>query len=114
MPKKNISDLPLTGICYWHVDIDSVGWCFQDSRFIGDNGQYSYEGLHCLKDGDHLTIFLKDDRRKVAWSGVINLASNEGHGVSQKGIELKTWASWFRKEHPAELVPAKEKRRRRK
>jgi hypothetical protein len=109
---KKISSLPIPGICYWNVDIESVGWCFQDGRFISDNGQCSYEGMHCLKNGDHLTVFSKEDSKSVIWSGIIDLASNEGHGVSQNGIELKVWAEWFRKEYPAELISAKKKRKR--
>lgn len=110
--KKNLdSSSPLRGFCYWHVEIESVGWCFRDGRFINDEGPKSFEGTHCLENGDHLTVFSKQDSKEIVWSGIIDLTSNEGHGISQKGIPLRTWAGWFRKEYPAELIPVKKKRR---
>jgi hypothetical protein len=80
---------------------------------IGDS--WSYEGLHILQDGDHLTIYHPGNNREV-WSGVINLkqhdlfteyASGMWIHADQIGIERDVWAEYFFKEYPAKLIPAK-------
>lgn len=76
---------------------------------------WSYEGLHVLEDGDHLTIFDKDDPSKVVWDGLIELeqhplftehASGMWIHADQRGVDRDTWSLWFFKEHPAKLVKA--------
>ena len=73
---------------------------------------WSYEGLHVLKDGDRLTIYDKDEPNKVVWSGVIALtqlpfnshASGWRIHADQQGIDRDTWSKWFFGEYPAKLV----------
>ena len=76
---------------------------------------WSYEGLHVLKDGDKLTIYSKDDPSAVVWSGKIRLRqyplfTNSARGLwihaDQVGIPRKKWAEWFFKGYPAKLLPA--------
>src|SRR5271163_1071600 len=66
---------------------------------------WSYDGLHILKDDDHLVIYSEDDT--VVWSGKIELKqlglfTDHAHGMwihaDQNGIPSETWASWFMKE----------------
>ncbi len=77
---------------------------------------WSYEGLHCIKDGDHLTIYLPDTKNEV-WSGVIqlkqhNLFTEDARGfwihADQVGIERDVWAKYFFNEYPAKLVLSKQ------
>ncbi len=74
---------------------------------------WSYEGLHPLKNGDHLKIFSKEDPSKIVWEGTIQLQEYEvfsehvfGMWIhsDQVGVERQAWAQWFFNEHPAELV----------
>lgn len=80
------------------------------------DGMWSYEGLHVLQDGDQLTIFDKDDPKKVVWDGKISLRqfglfTEDAQGMwihaEQKGIDRETWSNWFFKEYPARLTTAK-------
>jgi len=82
---------------------------------------WSYEGLHVLKDGDRLTVYAKDDPSAVVWSGTIRLKqhrlfSKHANGMwihaDQKGVSRKQWAKWFFKGYPAELRPAPDKKPR--
>jgi hypothetical protein len=77
---------------------------------------WSYEGLHVLKDGDHLTIYHPDSNKKV-WSGVINLKQHElfsedasGYWIhaDQIGINREIWAEYFFENYSAKLIPSKE------
>ncbi|MDP3640512.1 MAG: hypothetical protein Q8R53_04930 [Nanoarchaeota archaeon] len=77
---------------------------------IGES--WSYEGLHLLQDGDHLTIY-HPDNKKEAWSGVINLkrydlftehASGMWIHADQIGIERDVWAEYFFEKYPAKLI----------
>lgn len=85
-------------------------------RAIGDS--WSYKGLHILEDGDLLTIFSPEDPRQVVWSGTISLRwhrlfSEHASGLwihaDQEGIDRKTWATYFFKEYPAALIPARKR-----
>jgi len=76
---------------------------------------WSYEGLHVLKDGDELTIYDKADPAKVVWSGTIRLRQHplftgSARGLwihaDQEGVDREQWAEWFFKEYPATLRPA--------
>lgn len=76
---------------------------------------WSYEGLHVLKNGDHLTIHSKDNPNQVVWSGNIRLrqyslftehASGLWIHADQEGVDRETWARWFLEEYPATLVVA--------
>ena len=66
---------------------------------------WNFAGLHVLKDGDHLTIFDKRDKRRVVWSGFISLWQNRLGRSRQRGVNHKKWARWFRKEYPAKFTP---------
>lgn len=110
---------PLEGVCHFHSETGTEGglWSFQDSRFISPGGSWSYEGLHVLCDGDHLTIFSPDNPQQVVWSGTISLREHplfaehtSGFWIhaDQDGVARDTWAEYFFKNYPAKLVPAPE------
>lgn len=76
---------------------------------------WSYEGLHILRNGDHLTIYDKNDLSKVVWEGTVQLREYDlftqgafGYWIhaDQKDIDRETWARWFFGEYPAKLIPA--------
>lgn len=80
-------------------------------RDVGD--EWSYEGLHILRTGDHLTIYEKDDPSKEAWSGTVTLHryapfTEHVHGMwihsEQAEVPREKWAEYFIREHPAKLI----------
>lgn len=83
----------------------------QHEREVNDS--WSYEGLRILKDGDHLTIYSKENPDEIVWEGNIKLrehplftedASGLWIHADQEGVDRETWARWFFDEHPAILV----------
>lgn len=77
--------------------------------------QWSYDGLHILKNGDFLKIFLKDKSRHEIWAGDIHLQTYPPFQETvfalwihsdQIGVDRKIWGSWFFNKHPATLVLA--------
>lgn len=71
------------------------------------------EGCHYLEDGDHLTIYAKDDKTKVVWCGVVKQSfrlvldpkNMQVHThVEQEGVDPETWKRWFSENHPATLI----------
>lgn len=82
------------------------------------SNSWSEKGTHILKDGDRLTIYSPKNPSKVVWSGTISLHQHrlftkKAFGLwihaDQKGIKRNTWAKYFFKEYPAELIPARRK-----
>jgi hypothetical protein len=74
-------------------------------------GRWAYDGLHILKDGDHLTIYSKDGSA-VIWSGAISLIeyapfSQDARGwwihADQQGMAREQWAEYFMHGYPATL-----------
>jgi hypothetical protein len=87
----------------------------QHEREIGDS--WSYEGLHVLENGDHLTIYSPEDSDEIVWQGTISLrqhplftenASGLWIHADQKGVDRETWATWFFKGYPAKLIPVEQ------
>jgi len=100
-------------------------WAIQDEKFIGkrDDGSpyWSYDGLHPLRDGDHLKIYHPDGT--LLWEGDIKLKQHpvftesvdvhdESSGVNlglwihadQIGMSRHDWAYPFMKEYKGELT----------
>jgi len=102
-------------------------WAIQDERFITPptadwpHESWSYDGLHCLDDGDHLKVF--DPEGNIYWEGRIQLKKHpvfteavdvhdESTGANlgiwihadQAGIDRKFWATPFFKGYRAELI----------
>jgi hypothetical protein len=85
-----------------------------DNAHEEDFGEsWSYEGLHCLENGDSLTIYSKDNPNWIHWSGTIKLknhplftehASGLWIHADQTGMEREVWAKWFFEGFPATLV----------
>lgn len=111
----------LKGVLFYFLETgyEGPGWAFQDERHIvnGPNGeQWSYDGLHVLKDGDRLTVFDKNDPSKVVWQGVVRLDPPAPPAGTDAALDLRhadgrvvartEWGEWFVREYPAELVPA--------
>lgn len=101
----------MKGVCYFYFETGTEGayWAFLDKK-----QDSFYDRLHILKDGDHLTIFSKDNPKEVVWSGIISLAPHplftenaSGFWIhaDQKNIDREVWANYFFKEFPAELIP---------
>jgi len=107
------------GKLHLHSETGTEGgwWAIQDERFIQPptadwpHERWSYDGLHYLRDGDHLKIFSPDG--SVYWEGEINLKphpvfTEEAFGfwihADQNGIDRKVWATPFFKEYRAELT----------
>jgi hypothetical protein len=66
--------------------------------------QWSYEGLHYLKDGDYLRIFDREDPSQVVWEGTIRLRQHEPFAESafgywihadHEGVPREEWAKFF-------------------
>ncbi len=113
MNKK--SEQALTGFCEFFFETGTEGslWAFQDKKYISADVQYSYEGLHILKDGDQLTVYNPKDKTKVVWSGTISLKRypvftqsvfNQWIHSDQQGVSREQWAEWFIKAYPAKLI----------
>jgi hypothetical protein len=101
----------LLGFLHFHSETGTEGgyWAFQSS----DN--WSYEGLHILKNGDQLKIFSNESPTEVVWKGEIQLKEHgpftehvDGLWIhsDQIGVARGTWSAWFFKGLPAELTPS--------
>lgn len=97
---------------YTETGTEGAYWAFQNERFINEKN-WSYEGLHILRNGDELTIYDKDEPERVIWKGIISLTSPTCFKESvfnlwihndQVGTERETWAKWFIDGNPAELT----------
>ncbi len=99
-------------------DFDFPEFCPPDAHQfeLVSKETWSYEGLHLLEDGDHLTIYRPGSKAEV-WSGVIALKQHplfteDAQGMwihaDQKGIDRETWAEYFFKGYAAKLAPRKE------
>ena len=112
---------PIKGVLYFYSETGTEGgyWAFQDEEFIFppkpgfSDVQWSYDGMHILKNGDYLKVFSKTNSRKIVWEGIINLIElplfkesvfNLWIHSDQTGIERERWARWFTEEYPAELI----------
>jgi hypothetical protein len=114
--------MELEGVCHFWSETGTEGgyWAFRDKRYIHPpdkdhpSGRWEYGGLWVLTEGDRITIYDKDDPKKVVWEGGVKLRnhpvfSEHAHGLwihaDQEGIDRKTWALWFLKEYPAKYTP---------
>lgn len=89
---------------------------------VYEDGGKGYDGLHCLDQGDYLTIFEDENKTKILWEGNVDLEyernyrpfpMNPKYGQQevlgfwvrglQKDIEPDIWATWFFDHLPAEL-----------
>ena len=104
----------IKGVCHFFSETGTEGghWAFHDESKSGPDGKWLYEGLHILEDGDHLTIFSKENPAEELWSGVISLIRYDvfreharGFWIhaDQIGIPREQWALWFLNEHPGTL-----------
>jgi hypothetical protein len=122
----------LTGVLFLYSETGTEGgwWSFQDDRHIkggkdGKNVLWSYEGLHQLEDGDHLTIYSKRYPRSVLWSGIIKFdplepykdqtAVSRGMWINQdqRGVDREVWEVFFHGCYPAKLRPVSKAPRKR-
>lgn len=112
---------------YWNKEKDPDGpeviadishskrWCAPGTHEfeLTSKESWSREGLHFLKDGDHLTIYSKENPSEAVWEGTIQLRqfplfTEHALGLwihaDQVGVARETWSKWFAKENPAQLV----------
>ena len=110
---------PIKGKCdpYFETGTEGVIWS------VYEDGKEGYDGLHCLNEGDYLTIFDPADSTKVVWEGNIDLEYERNylpfpmnpeygqqaimgmwvHGI-QRNVEPDDWGTWFFKAYPAEVI----------
>lgn len=110
--------LPVKGAleAFFETGTEGVIWSlFEDEK-------EGYEGLHCLNDGDILSVWGKDG--KILWQGAVELEwkrryrpypSNPKYGQQeifgmwvrgfQKGLTPTKWAKMFFEKNRAELIP---------
>jgi hypothetical protein len=103
------------GQAFWETGTEGVFWSVQDAKH-----PTGYDGLFILENGDHLTIFDKDDMAKTLWRGEITLEyeshreTNEygycGQAISgcwvhglQRTRDVEQWATYFFCGYPMEL-----------
>ena len=67
------------------------------------------DGRHFLKDGDRLSVYSKENPDKLLWSGVVKLDCAQFYHVN---VDQELWATWFREECPATLIPAEQPKAR--
>lgn len=91
--------LPLTGVLYCLPD--------EHEEEIGD--QLDYKGLYSLEDGDHLTVYDKENPSEIVWSGTVKIGINYVTST-QEDVEQERWTEWFAKNYPAALIPKHPKR----
>lgn len=106
----------LQGFCFLYAEHseEMAFWAFQDSQYIKHRGRknesWSGDGWYMLKNGDKLTIFCRKKKKKVLWSGIIDLKNlpsfSDMVDKSQPSLyeRRKTWFDFFLNEHPAKLV----------
>ncbi len=90
---------------------------------VYEDGKSGYDGLHCLSDGDYLTVFDPKDSEKVIWEGNIDLEWDRNrqqypmnpkysqqeiagvwvHGI-QRGVDPSEWGKWFFEAYPAKMI----------
>lgn len=116
--------MELSGVLSSHSETGTEGivWAFQDAKFIGTDGKWSYDGLHALRDGDHIKAF--NDDGSIRWEGTIALEYKrrwrtyplnpsqgqqevEGYWVHgfQVGVEPEDWFHMFEDGPKAVLTP---------
>lgn len=90
---------------------------------VYEDGKQGYNGFHCLKKSDHLTIFDPTDTSVVLWDGNIDLEykrnyypfpANPQYGQQaiqglwvngiQRDVEPDDWGKWFFNHYPCELI----------
>lgn len=96
---------------FWETGTEGIWWSVDEQLPDPENPNYrSRDGLHILKNGDHLVI--RDDKKTVIWEGTIDfdyktcvvkygwqaVRGMYVHGV-QKGVDPETWFDWFRHIH---------------
>ncbi|MBI1362387.1 MAG: hypothetical protein GC134_00190 [Proteobacteria bacterium] len=119
----------LSGVleAFWETGTEGVIWSFYDTSLQTPDGKRTYDGLHCLKDGDHLTVY-GFDGKTVVWEGTVKLEYERNwekfplnpqygqqaalgfwvHGF-QESLVPEVWAMMFFAELPAKLVVAPQK-----
>lgn len=81
--------------------------------FMPDNTYIDFPAdTYILHNGDLLTIYDANGANTL-WSGTINLIAVplmtqaiDGHWIrnTQQGIDVRSWATWFEKEFPAQIT----------
>lgn len=108
LDEKTLQELSSTG------KLSKPNYCSDDKHVEEIGDAWDYKGLHILKDGDQLTIYNRDDKEKIEWSGIISLKQHplfteDAFGwwihADQNGIEREVWAEYFLNRHPARLIP---------
>lgn len=62
----------MKGVCFLFSETGTEGgwWAIQQDGFVDDDGDWRYEGMELLEEGDDFTVF--DDDGSVLWQGIIH------------------------------------------
>src|SRR6516165_170800 len=61
----------MRGVCFLYSETGTEGgwWAMQEDGFVTEDGDWKYEGLRYLEEGDDFTVFADDDT--VLFNGII-------------------------------------------
>lgn len=86
----------MKGVCFLHSETGTEGgwWAMQEDGFVTEDGDWRYEGMQCLEEGDDFTVFAEDGN--VLWHGIIRRDSKTGRIPRQifrngKPVNSRNW-----------------------
>lgn len=86
----------MKGVCFLYSETGTEGgwWAIQQDGFVDGDGDWRYEGMELLKEGDDFTVF--DDDGSVLWHGIIHRDLETGRiprQVFRNGrlVDDRTW-----------------------
>ena len=68
----------LKGVCFLFSETGTEGgwWAIQEDGFVTDDGDWAYEGLQCLEEGDDFTVYADDG--SALFDGIIHRDTRTG------------------------------------
>ena len=86
----------IKGVCFLFSETGTEGgwWAVQEDGYTYPGGNWMYEGLRFLENGDEFTVYDKDG--SAIWSGIIDQDDKTGavpHTAIRKGkvVEVRGW-----------------------
>lgn len=80
---------------------------------VSEYGKTSYDALHCLEDGDKVTVYANVRDGAVEWEGRINFGPQQITKIdwtevvrTTSPVETRQWLQWSWQHRPAVIVPA--------
>lgn len=78
---------------YFETGCEGVYFSIQDENFIDQNGMFSHEGLHLLKNGDSLAIYWQGH---ILWNGelkLLNTSQAAAHPYLKQYVKSVTYST---------------------